>query len=161
MSRVPSRFDRPEDSPGFLLWQVSNAWQRRQRASLRPLGLTHAQFVLLMGVVWLEKQGEPVSQRRLAHFARADAMMTSEIVRALVGRRLIARKDDPRDRRAFQLQATPTGRALALRALRRVEDVDGRFFQAAGAERAALVRALQRVSEAARKEESSDDSSNA
>src|SRR3546814_15453085 len=41
---------RPENSPGFLLWQVTNQWQRRLRATLEPLGLTHVQFVLLAGL---------------------------------------------------------------------------------------------------------------
>ena len=39
--------DSAEDSPGFLLWQVSSMWQRQINAGLKQFGLTHAQFVLL------------------------------------------------------------------------------------------------------------------
>lgn len=47
------QFASPDDSPGFLLWQVSNLWQRKMKAELSDLGLTHVQFVLLAGIVWL------------------------------------------------------------------------------------------------------------
>jgi hypothetical protein len=34
-------------SPGLLLWRATLRWQRRIVAALKPLGLTHVQFVLL------------------------------------------------------------------------------------------------------------------
>lgn len=44
MTRYP---DGPATSPGFLLWHVTLRWQRAITAALRPLDLTHVQFVLL------------------------------------------------------------------------------------------------------------------
>src|SRR3954453_8138901 len=46
------------DSPGFLLWRVTQRWQRSIVAALRPLDLTHAQFVLLMSTAWLGAPGQ-------------------------------------------------------------------------------------------------------
>ena len=48
---LPSRVG-PGDSPGFLLWKVSNAWQRQIRAALQPFSLTHSQFVVLATATW-------------------------------------------------------------------------------------------------------------
>ena len=30
---IATEFESAEESPGFLLWQVANVWQRRQRAA--------------------------------------------------------------------------------------------------------------------------------
>ena len=51
-------FKRAEDSPGFLLWQLTNQWQRQQRTALAKIGLTHAQFVVLASVLWLNTRSE-------------------------------------------------------------------------------------------------------
>ena len=48
---LATEYEAAEDSPGLLLWQVTNRWQSAQRAALKPLGLTHVQFVLLASLV--------------------------------------------------------------------------------------------------------------
>ena len=47
-------FEKPEESTGFLLWQVTNLWQREIKKALEKYGLTHSQFVLLASMYWLE-----------------------------------------------------------------------------------------------------------
>jgi hypothetical protein len=44
-----------EESPGFLLWRVSTLWRRAIEAILKPLGLTHPQFVVLATTAWLTR----------------------------------------------------------------------------------------------------------
>jgi len=124
----PSRFERPEESPGFLLWQVTNSWQRRIRHALREIGLTHVQFVLLTATDWLENAKIPTTQRAVAKFARTDVMMTSQVVRTLEGKGLVVVEDSPSDARAHVLKVTPTGKQLVKRGLKLVEDADGKFF---------------------------------
>ena len=60
---LASAFEGPDDSPGYLLWRVSNSWQREQRNALQPLGLTHTQFVVLAVASWFEEK-EPLTQIR-------------------------------------------------------------------------------------------------
>jgi DNA-binding MarR family transcriptional regulator len=98
------------------------------RAALAPHGLTHAQFVLLASIWWLGEHGEQPSQRRLAEQAGTDAMMTSEVVRALESAGLVERRQDPNDGRAVQLTVTDVGRERAKAALRDVETADRAFF---------------------------------
>ena len=57
---LPTVHSGPSYSPGFLLWRISNNWQRDQRAALQPLGLTHTQFVMLAVVTWFSSQ-EPLT----------------------------------------------------------------------------------------------------
>ncbi len=141
---LPSRFSGPGDSPGFLLWKVSNTWQRRQRAALQPLGLTHSQFVLLAVVVWFGAS-EALTQARVAELSGADPMTTSQVVRALEAAGLVERRDHPEDPRAKALVATRAGRDKARAATRVVEEVDRAFFAPLGARVRAVVKALLRL----------------
>lgn len=133
MSGLATGFAAPEDSPGLLLWQVTNRWQAAVRAALKPYGLTHVQFVLLASLSWLHGAGGgPVTQRALADHAATDPMMTSQVVRALAARALLLRSPHPDDARAYSLTPTPEGAALADRAVASVEACDAAFFAALG-----------------------------
>jgi DNA-binding MarR family transcriptional regulator len=124
-----TRFEDPAaESPGFLLWQVNLAWQREIAAALRPLGLTHVQFVLLACSWWLGRNGEEPNQLDVANQAGTDPKMTSEVLRRLEANGLILRAVDPNDTRARRVRATDAGAELASRAVRVVEDVDASFF---------------------------------
>ncbi len=123
----------PSESPGFLLWRVTLRWQRTVAAALRPLGLTHVQFVLLACTWWLTQVArERPTQRRLADFAATDPMMTSQVIRVLEARGLVRRAADPHDSRALQLTATGAGARLAREAIKVVEASDAEFFTAVG-----------------------------
>ena len=64
-----SQFEGPEQSPGFLLWQVSANWRRLIEVALAEIGLTHPQFVLLASLGWLNRNQSEVTQVELArHF---------------------------------------------------------------------------------------------
>lgn len=141
----PSQFETPGVSPGFLLWQMSNGWQREQRAALAPLGLTHVQFVLLAGIGWLEHCGKRVTQARLAEQQNTDPMMTSQVVRALERRRLVERKEDAEDQRIRLLSLTEEGRQLLKDSMQVVEGVDDHFFHALGREKDIFCALLQRL----------------
>jgi DNA-binding MarR family transcriptional regulator len=131
----------PGESPGFLLWRVTAAWQRAITAALVPLGLTHVQFVLLACAWWLGHDGDLPNQAQVAAQAGADVKMASEVFARLEAKGLVTRETDPRDSRAKSVAVTADGVALAKRAVRVVEDADARFFGALDS--AALVRVLR------------------
>jgi DNA-binding MarR family transcriptional regulator len=118
-----------ENSPGFLLWHATLRWQRQITAVLKPLDLTHVQFVLLAGSWWLGRGGEAPSQRELADHSGTDVMMTSQVVRALEAKGLLRRTPDPADSRVKRLYVTDAGRELARRAIDAVEAADRAYFQ--------------------------------
>jgi DNA-binding MarR family transcriptional regulator len=142
-ARDVTRFaDGPAASPGFLLWHVTLAWQRAVGAALAPLELTHVQFVLLACTWWLAEHGEVPNQLTLARQAGTDIKMTSQVVRKLEAKGLLAREVNPADTRARRLRATPVGVRLAQRAIAAVEDADERFF---GVEADEITPVLQRI----------------
>ncbi|WP_040781470.1 MarR family winged helix-turn-helix transcriptional regulator [Nocardia pneumoniae] len=139
-----SRFRTADESPGLLLWQVTNRWQAAQRAALAPFDLTHVQFVLLASLVYLAAgSDDPVRQRDLAEHAATDPMMTSQVLRALAEKRLIERRDHPSDRRAKALVVTAAGVALANRAIVAVEACDQEFFAPLGRQGSSFARTLR------------------
>jgi DNA-binding MarR family transcriptional regulator len=120
----------PQESPGFLLWHVTLRWQREMAAALAPLGLTHVQFVLLATTWWLNSRDQHPNQLAVARQAGTDVKMTSQVLRTLEAKGLIARDVDPADTRARLLRATGAGADLALRAITAVEGADAAFFAA-------------------------------
>ena len=148
--RLPALFASPEASTGFLLWQAANLWQRRQREALAPLGLSHVQFVLLTAVTWLAKEdATPITQVRLARHARIDAMMTSQVVRALHRKKLVRRSPHPADSRAMVLLPSAAGRKLTRQAIYLVERADQDFFATLGGDAPRLTSMLRTVLEPA------------
>ncbi|MCB0570778.1 MAG: MarR family transcriptional regulator [Phaeodactylibacter sp.] len=127
-SDLKFHFEKPEDSPGFLLWQLSMLWQRRIREVLAELELTHTQFVLLATLGWLKQNKEDVTQKEVAEHARVDKMMASKVLRSLESRNLLAREAHPSDTRAKMLSLTAQGAQALQQALQRVEAADRRFF---------------------------------
>jgi DNA-binding MarR family transcriptional regulator len=118
----------PTESPGFLLWHATLRWQRGVAAALRPLDLTHVQFVLLACTWWLNEQGARPTQVRLAEQAGTDIKMTSQVIRTLEQKGLVEREVDQVDTRARRLRVTRRGKQLAPRAIDVVEAVDAEFF---------------------------------
>jgi DNA-binding MarR family transcriptional regulator len=140
----------PWDSPGFLLWRTTLRWQRSIAAALRPLGLTHVQFVLLAAVWWLSDQAtgpdQLPSQRQVADHATTDVMMTSQVLRTLESRGLVARSADPADTRVKRLTVTDAGRRLADQAVTVVEAADAGFF-APVRDHAQLIEVFRRLAD--------------
>ncbi len=144
MSALETRYPDPQRSPGFLLWHVTQAWQRHLRTVLRPFELTHVQFVLLTSLVSI--QPDSATQRQLAARANTDVMMTSQVVRTLERKGLIERIGHPNDKRAILLSPTPAGVRSANAAVQAVEAADAAFFATLPSERlGGLVSVLQEL----------------
>lgn len=139
MTRYPGG---PGDSPGFLLWRTTLEWQRGITRALKPLDLTHVQFVLLACTWWLDTKGERPNQQVLARQAGTDVKMTSQVLRRLEAKGLLQRRVDTHDSRAKKLGMTPAGSALAQRAIAAVEEVDAQVFGDAAPD---LAKVLQRL----------------
>lgn len=115
--------------PGYLLWQVSNSWQRNLKSVLDPLDLTHVQYLLLETLEQLKTAEQPATQVRLAREAGTDVMMTSKVLRVLEQKKWIARKANKADARAFHISLTANGEKVIAKARQLVTDADRDFFR--------------------------------
>ncbi|HHG84581.1 MAG TPA: MarR family transcriptional regulator [Bacteroidetes bacterium] len=127
-------FKRPEESPGYLLWQVTMSWQRKIKKELDKLEITHTQFVLMAALAWLLKQRDTVTQVEIAKHSNTDRMMVSKVLRTLQKKGLITRKEHETDTRAKKISLTAAGSAILKQALFSVEKVDVEFFSVLGVE---------------------------
>ncbi|BAP30923.1 transcriptional regulator, MarR family [Chryseobacterium sp. StRB126] len=119
---------KAEDSSGFLLWQVTNLWQREIKKALLPFDLTHSQFVILASTHWLSLQKTEVTQIILSHHTKIDPMTTSQVLRALQKKDFICRKEHMTDTRAKTIEITEAGKKTIKKAVIAVENFDREFF---------------------------------
>lgn len=120
----------PDESPGFQLWRLTRTWERAVSEALAPVGVTHTQFVLLTCTWWRHRHGEPTSQVDIAAASGVDAKTASAVLRRLEADGLVTRDASAADTRVRVVVPTPTGVALAQRAVVVVERADEAFFAA-------------------------------
>jgi DNA-binding MarR family transcriptional regulator len=125
-----SEVRHPCDSLGFLVWQVTHAWQRHVEERLEPFGLTHLQFVVLISTAWHMKQGETPSQAALARWASIHPMQVSQVVKLLIAKNLLLRERMPNDARAHRLALTAEGLARLGAAVPVMKEAHHNFFDA-------------------------------
>ncbi len=125
-------FEKADDSSGFLLWQVTNLWQREIKKALEKFGLTHSQFVLLASVYWLSLHQEDVTQINLSAHTKIDPMSTSKVLRTLQTKKLLQRQEHHTDTRAKTVALTDKGKKVTKDAVKVVEKFDALFFSPLG-----------------------------
>lgn len=126
--QIEFHFKSPDDSPGYLLGQVTMLWQRKIKKVLDPLNLTQTQFVLLAALGWLSKKNKTVTQVDIANQSNADRMMVSKVLRTLQEKKFISRREHETDTRAKVIKLTNEGAKVLQQALTAVEKADIDFF---------------------------------
>ena len=125
---IEFHFKSPNDSPGYLLGQLTMLWQRKLKNVLDPLDLTQTQFVLLAALGWLSKKSKAVTQIDIANQSNADRMMVSKVLRTLEEKRFITRQEHETDTRAKTIRLTTKGEIVLQKAIIEVENADLDFF---------------------------------
>ncbi|MDP8170942.1 MarR family transcriptional regulator [Pasteurella skyensis] len=120
--------DTPSESTGFLLWKTTNLWQREIKRALVKYDLTHTQFVILASAYWLSTVHKDVTQVEIANFIDIDKMMTSNVIRKLIDKGLIIRKEHHLDTRAKVVKLTEKGVEILKKSMVEVERFDHLFF---------------------------------
>lgn len=124
--------DKPKESSGFLLWQVTNLWQREIKKSLEQYGITHSQFVLMASIHWLTLHKQEVTQIVLSNHTKIDPMTTSTVLRTLQQKALLQRQEHSTDTRAKTVVLTESGKEIIKKAVVTVEKFDKEFFALLG-----------------------------
>jgi DNA-binding MarR family transcriptional regulator len=128
MSDLPFGFDKPEDSPGFLLWQTTITWQRLIKKALEPHDISHAQFVIMAILLWFGKHNYDTTQILIVNWSKLDKMTVSKSLKKLVALELVHRVEHATDTRAKSVSLTDKGKALVYKLVPIVEHIDADFF---------------------------------
>lgn len=128
MKKLPFGFDQPEDSPGFLLWQTSVLWQRAIKKVLEPTQLSHAQFVIMATLLWLDHHQDDVTQVDIIRLSKLDKMTVSKALKYLVAQRYVERVTHHADTRAKKISLTSAGKKIVTQLIPKIEKMDAVFF---------------------------------
>ena len=120
--------EKPEESSGFLLWQVTNLWQREIKKVLEQHGITHSQYVLMASIHWLTLHDLEVTQIVLSGHTKIDPMTTSMVLRTLQKKGFVQRHEHLTDTRAKIVELTESGIQTVKDAVITVEKFDTDFF---------------------------------
>ncbi|GAA4620605.1 MarR family transcriptional regulator [Actinoallomurus vinaceus] len=133
-------------TPGYLVWRLANKWRVAVDRALAPLGLTHAQYVMLSSLFGMERAGLRPSQRELADRTGLEPLYVSKLARSLEADGLIARARDLADTRTVRLTLTEKGQEAVRPALDLVQELLDQLLAPLGgqddARTAAFVRDL-------------------
>lgn len=129
-------------TPGFLVWRLSMKWRVAVDRAVAPLGLTHAQYVVVASLYGMHRSGLRPSQRRLADHTGLEALYVSKLARALESAGLVERTRDPRDPRAVRLALTAQGQEVTRRAITVVQDLLQQLLEPLGGLDAERTRAF-------------------
>lgn len=124
--------EKSEESSGFLLWQVTNLWQREIKKALEQYELTHSQFVLMASIHWLSLHKQEVTQVVLSGHTKIDPMTTSTVLRTLQLKNFIQRQEHATDTRAKTVALTEEGKKIIKKAVVTIEKFDKDFFAVLG-----------------------------
>jgi len=134
--------EKAEESSGFLLWQVTNLWQREIKKALEQYGITHSQFVLMASIHWLTLHKQEVTQVVLSNHTKIDPMTTSTVLRTLQQKGFVQRQEHLTDTRAKTVLLTEDGKIVIKKAIVSVENFDTEFFSLLGNKLAELNSSL-------------------
>jgi DNA-binding MarR family transcriptional regulator len=122
-----TRFQGPEESPGYLLWRVSMQWRNAIESVLKQLDLTHPQFVVLAATGWLTRKNQNIAQVAIGKTAGLDPNTTSQILRTLEAKKLIKRAHSVNERNKTSILTQAGSKKLA-QAMPTVEQADEEYF---------------------------------
>jgi DNA-binding MarR family transcriptional regulator len=131
-----------DESLADAFWSVSRRLRETSQETLAPWDITPAQFRALRV---LRRHGA-LRLSELSDHLHIAARSTTEVIDALESRHLVARRDDPEDRRATLVEVTEHGTGVleAIRAARGSE-AERAFGQLTPADRADLARILHKL----------------
>lgn len=125
-----------DESNGFLLQQITVMWQQKAKKLLSAkYKLTHAQFVILASIYWMQLHELSVTQIALSNHTKMEVMNVSQVLRALEKPDLVMRHTNKKDSRAKEVNLTKKGEELISKALEDINKLDDKFFGVLSAEK--------------------------
>jgi len=148
MVKLPFGFEKPEDSPGFLLWQTTMIWQRQIKKSLETYDISHAQFVIMATLLWFQEHHSDTTQTLIANWSKLDKMTVSKSLKELAAKSLVSRQEHATDTRAKSITLTDKGKTLIGQLVSIVENIDAQFFgKISNAEQGSLIKMLNKLTQ--------------
>ena len=124
----PFRYNKADDSAGFLLWKITALWQARLGKVLSEFGITQTQYAILASLRWFEEKSEPTTQSHLVEHTKIDKMTVSKAIRRLESEGFVLREKSATDSRATNVRFSAKGKKIIQKAIVAIESADEDFF---------------------------------
>lgn len=148
MPKLPFGFEKPQDSPGFLLWQTTLVWQRQIKQALETYEISHPQFVIMATLLWFEAHKFETTQVLLINWTKLDKMTVSQSLKRLSAKGFVNRVEHKVDTRAKSVSLTKKGKDMVRVLVPIVERIDHGFFgQLAQTEQKNLIQILAKLAD--------------
>jgi DNA-binding MarR family transcriptional regulator len=107
MSQIIPDAPNPEEFAGFLIWQLSNKWEKYVNQKLKEFNTNQGECFHLISVLQLSKERDEVTQVDIAQVTGGSIMNTSKILKNLEQKQWITRQtaSDPRAKKITVTEA--------------------------------------------------------
>ncbi len=122
------KYNKADESAGFVLWKISTLWQAKLRQVLSEFGITQTQYAILASLKWFEEKNEPTTQSHLVQHTKIDKMTVSKAIRRLQKDGFVSRESSTTDNRAMDVRFTEKGSEIIHKAIVAIENADEVFF---------------------------------
>ena len=134
----------PEGFAGFLIWQLSNKWEKYVNQQLKAFNINQGEAFHLIAILQLSQKLDEVTQVDIAGAAGGSIMNTSKIIRSLEKKQWVIRQTAS-DARAKQVSVTQAGIDISIEIAAVLAAADKTFY---GADRPpAFVSTLQAINQ--------------
>lgn len=143
---ITTLFSNSEEHPGYYLWQTAMRWQKEMNQVLTDFSLTYTQYIILFTIHRLKNHDTPISQVTIAAVCNIDTMMVSKVLKTLIKKAMVSRKESKIDTRAKIVTLTAFGESTLLQANVAIESAEETFFQSLGNFSDSFYSALEQLS---------------
>lgn len=144
INSLPIDAPNPEDFAGFLIWQLSNKWEKYVNQNLKEFNINQGESFHLVSILQLAKKLSEVTQVDIANSTGGSIMNTSKILRSLEKKQWIVRQTAS-DSRAKKVAVTEAGIAISVEIAAVLAAADESFY---GVNRTPeLIDALQQINQ--------------
>lgn len=113
INSLPLDAPNPEDFAGFLIWQLSNKWEKYVNQKLKEFNINQGESFHLVSILQLSQELSEVTQVDIANATGGSIMNTSKILKSLEKKQWITRQTAS-DSRAKKVAVTEAGIAISI-----------------------------------------------
>ncbi|MEM6435573.1 MAG: MarR family transcriptional regulator [Cyanobacteria bacterium P01_D01_bin.115] len=127
INSIPANAPSPEDFAGFLIWQLSNKWEKYVNQKLKEFNINQGESFHLISILQLSRKLSEVTQVDIANATGGSIMNTSKILKGLEKKQWIARQTAS-DSRAKKVSVTEAGMAISVEIASVLAAADAAFY---------------------------------
>jgi DNA-binding MarR family transcriptional regulator len=142
--QLPPNAPDPEQFAGFLIWQLSNKWEKFVNQKLKAFNTNQGECFHLIAILQLSPKLSEVTQVDIANVTGGSIMNTSKILKSLEQKQWITR-ERASDPRAKKIAVTAAGFLISVEMANVLQAANAQFYSLQHTPE--LISALQQINQ--------------